>query len=447
MQRNAMHNLVAWKDADDRKPLIIQGVRQVGKTWLMTNFAKQCFPNRSHYFNFDMDPDLCGLFASSRSPDVILEALAFRSGKRITEGSLIIFDEAQACPEAIHALKYFCELRSDLRILLAGSLLGLSLARPKSYPVGKVDFMTLEPLTFTEFLLAQDEHGLVEYLQSRNSFDPIPDLFFNRLCVKFKHYELVGGMPEPACAWCLKQNLEAARAAQTRILTAYINDIESHARSLEYPKIKRIWQSLPQQLSRENKQFRYSIVEERGNARKYGDALQWLMDSRITRAVHRVKGLGIPLSGYEDPAVFKVYAVDVGLLSRLAKIDPEILLEDNPLFREIKGALTENAVLQSLATQMNEAPHYWSSAKPAAEIDFLIDYRGRIIPIEVKSSRSVKSPSLHKFKEIFGDKVELRVRFSLKNLSLDGDLLNIPLFMADEALRLIDLALDSLAEN
>lgn len=445
VKRTAIEKLIRWKDAPDRKPLIIQGVRQVGKTWLMTRFAEEFFSGRFHYYNFDMDADLCQLFEASHSPQVILEALSFRSGKRIEPESLLIFDEAQSCPEVIHSLKYFCELRPDLRILVAGSLLGLSLARPRSYPVGKVDFMTLEPLSFSEFLMAQQENGLVEFLKSWALLEAVPDIFAKPLEAKLRQYELVGGMPEPAAAWCVDQNLQAAQAAQNRILTAYLQDVESHANALDYPKIKRVWQSLPRQLSRQNNQFRYSIVEARSNARKYGDALQWLIDARIARPVHRVNGLGIPLSGYEEPGAFKIYFVDVGLMSSLARIDARTLLEDNPLFREIKGSLTENLILQSLVAQSGESPHYWASVKPQAEVDFLLEHRGELIPVEVKSSRSINSSSLKTFKDQYGDKIRLRVRFSLKNLSLDGDILNIPLFMADEALRLIDLALERLS--
>ena len=445
VKRTAIEKLIRWKDASDRKPLIIQGVRQVGKTWLMTRFAEEFFSGRFHYYNFDMDSDLCQLFESSRSPQVILEALSFRSGKRTEPESLLIFDEAQACPEVIHSLKYFCELRPDLRILVAGSLLGLSLARPRSYPVGKVDFMTLEPLSFTEFLMAQQEDGLVDLLRSWNSLEAVPDIFAKPLTAKARQYELVGGMPEPAAAWCVGQDPQAAQDAQNRILTAYLQDVEAHSRALDYPKIKRVWQSLPRQLSRENNQFRYSIVEERSNARKYGDALQWLIDARIARAVHRVNGLGIPLSGYEEPGAFKIYFVDVGLLSCLARIDAQTLLEDNPLFKEIKGSLTENLVLQSLVNKTGDSLHYWASTRPQAEVDFLLEHRGGIIPVEVKSSRSISSASLKTFKALYGDKIRLRVRFSLKNLSLDGDILNIPIYMADEALRLIDLALGRIA--
>ncbi len=442
MYRLAYQRLVQWMGAVARKPMILRGVRHVGKTRLMAAFAEEFFPNNQHYFNFELQPDLTRIFGASRVPDDILESLAFVSGRPVAPCSLLIFDEAQTCPDAIHALKYFCELRPDLRILLAGSLLGLDFARPKSFPVGKVDFMTLEPMTFTEFLIAQGETSLVELLKTRTVLEPLPEIFFKRLCTKLSHFELVGGMPEPVAAWCLSQDLALVKSAQTRILQSYLADVESHAQALDVPKIKRIWESLPQQLSRENKQFRYSVVEPRSNARRYGDALQWLMDARITRRVHRTKTLGYPLSAYEELNAFKAYFVDTGLLCRLARIDETVLFEDSPSFREMKGALTENLVLQSLVCQYEDAPHYWARTNPSAEVDFLVEQRGRIIPIEVKSSTNISSPSLRKFKEAFGDQVTLRVRLSLRNLSLDGDILNIPLFMVDETKRLIDIALE-----
>lgn len=249
-------------------------------------------------------------------------------------------------------------------------------------------------------------------------------------------------MPEAVDAWCSSRDLTPVRDAQSRILQSYLTDIKTYASAYAATKIKRVWQSLPQQLPRENKQFRYSVVEPRSNARKYGDALQWLMDARITRDVHRVKTLGYPLSAYEEPDAFKAYFVDTGLLCRLARIDESVLLQDNPSFKEMKGSLTENLVLQSLVCQYEDVPHYWARTNPSAEVDFLVQQRGRIIPIEVKSSTNISSPSLRKFKEAFGDQVTLRVRLSLRNLSLDGDILNIPLFMVDETKRLIDIALE-----
>lgn len=444
MQRTAMQKLEEWRQSVHRKPLIIRGVRQVGKTWLMKQFAEEHFAGRSHYLNFDMDPALCELFSTSRSPESILEALSYRSGRPISAGDLIIFDEAQACPEAIHSLKYFCEFRSDLFVLLAGSLLGLQLARPKSYPVGKIDFLTLEPMTFTEFLLAQGETGLVDCLRNWNRFEPLPQLLFEPLSAKLRHYQTVGGMPEAVSAWCERHDLTLARQIQQSIIDTYRQDIASHADTLDIPKIQRIWQSLPRQLSRENNRFRFSEVEPRSNARKYGDALQWLVDARMARCVHRVSVPGIPLSAYEEPGAFKIYFVDIGLFARFAGIEPSVFEDTPALFREMKGSLAENLVLQSLSTQFDEVPCYWSSTRPQAEVDFLVSLDGVIIPIEVKASTNVKSPSLRVFTEKYGDRTPLRVRFSMQNLTFDGNILNIPLFMADEARRLMLLALEKL---
>ena len=442
MRRIAMDKLEAWKLSPHRKPLIIRGVRQVGKTWLMTQFAQKHFEGHYHYLNFDMDPTLCELFKTSRSPKVILETLAYRSGRPIAPGDLIIFDEAQACPEAIHALKYFCELRSDLFVLLAGSLLGLQLARPQSYPVGKVDFLTLEPMNFSEFLLAQGEDGLVDCLRNSSEFEPLPEYLFEPLSTKLLHYQTVGGMPEAVSAWCEKQDLTLARQIQQSVMEAYRQDIFSHASAIDAPKIQRVWQSLPRQLSHENNRFRFSEVEPRSNARKYGDALQWLVDARMARCVHRVSCPGIPLSAYEDPGAFKVYFVDIGLFTRLSGIEPSVFQDAPMLFREMKGSMAENLVLQSLSPQFEESLCYWSMAKPQAEVDFLASLGGIVVPIEVKASTNVKSPSLRAFMDKYGEQIPLRVRFSMQNLNLNGNLLNIPLFMVDEAKRLMLLALE-----
>lgn len=442
MHRTAMDKLEAWKLSSHRKPLIIRGVRQVGKTWLMTRFAQKHFEGHYHYLNFDMDPALCKLFNTSRSPKSILEALAYRSGRPVAPGDLIIFDEAQACPEAIHALKYFCEFRSDLFVLLAGSLLGLQLAHPQSYPVGKVDFLTLEPMTFSEFLLAQGESGLVDALRESSEFEPFPEYLFEPLSTKLLHYQTVGGMPEAVGAWCEKQDLALARQVQQSVIEAYRQDVFSHASAIGAPKIQKIWQSLPRQLSRENNRFKFSEVEPRSNARKYGDALQWLVDARMARCVHRVSCPGIPLSAYEDPGAFKVYFADIGLFTRLSDIDPSVLQDQPMLFREMKGSMAENLVLQSLSAQFEESLCYWSNPRPQAEVDFLASLGGIVVPIEVKASTNVKSPSLRLFMNKYGEQIPLRVRFSMQNLSLNGDILNIPLFMVDEARRLMLLALE-----
>lgn len=286
--------------------------------------------------------------------------------------------------------------------------------------------------------------GLANFLDECGEIKQIPDIIFDSMVEALKKYEIIGGMPEPVSAWCLNTNISEVRKIQQDILTTYIEDVRSHASSVDAPKILRIWQTLPQILSREQKRFQYSIIEPRSNARKYGDALQWLIDSRLVRVVHRINGFGVPISAYEDPAAFKVYVVDVGLLSRLSKIEPDIILKGSDIFREHKGALTENMVLQSLSTQFESSPLYWSMVNPSYEVDFLLETGGIIVPVEVKSSTNVKSRSLAKFKSLHTNDLPLRVRFSLNNLSMDGDLLNIPLFMMDDASRLIDIALKSL---
>ena len=297
MQRLVTKKLYEWKDSAFRKPLILRGVRQVGKTWLMMDFAKKAFPDKFLYLNFDSDERLGELFSQTKDPDEILKTLSFIFGKNIEDGSLLILDEIQACPDVIHSLKYFQEKRPGLYVLSAGSLLGLSLAKPRSYPVGKVEFLDIEPMTFKEFLMADSETvGLANFLDECGEIKQIPDIIFDSMVEALKKYEIIGGMPEPVSAWCLNTNISEVRKIQQDILTTYIEDVRSHASSVDAPKILRIWQTLPQILSREQKRFQYSIIEPRSNARKYGDALQWLIDSRLVRVVHRINGFGVPIS-------------------------------------------------------------------------------------------------------------------------------------------------------
>mgnify|MGYP001233498214 CR=1 FL=1 len=448
MQRTVMQKLFEWKNSAFRKPLILRGVRQVGKTWIMQNFAQEAFAERYLYINFDSDEQLGSLFAQTKDPDKILRVLSFTYGKTIEDGWLLILDEIQNCPDAIHSLKYFQEKRPGVFVLAAGSLLGLSLAKPRSYPVGKVEFLDIEPMSFKEFLLARPESvGLAQFLDHWDELEAVPDVIFDPMIESLKMYEIVGGMPEAVSAWCLQSDITQVRKIQQDILYTYIEDIRSHASSFDAPKILRIWQTLPQILSREQKRFQYSLVEPRSNARKYGDALQWLIDAKLVRPVHRINGFGLPLSAYEDSAAFKLYLVDVGLLTRLSKVEPNIILNGSSVFREHKGALSENMILQSLSAQFESAPMYWSMTNPSYEVDFLLETHGIIVPIEVKSSTNVTSKSLKKFKSLHEKDLPLRVRFSINNLKLDGDLLNIPIFMADETGRLIDLALKKINAN
>ncbi len=445
MKRFILDKLLSWKKTSYRKPLILKGVRQVGKTWILKEFGRQFYDNVA-YFNFDENPELKQFFQITKDPNRILQNLMLASSQRIEpEKTLIIFDEVQDCPEVINSLKYFCENAPQYHIASAGSLLGISLAKPSSFPVGKVNFMQIDPMSFTEFLLANGDENLVEYLQSVQSIEPIPEAFFNPLSEKLKMYYVTGGMPESVLMWTQARDVNAMQEALSAIIEAYERDFAKHPETAEFPKISMIWKSIPSQLARENKKFLYKVVKEGARAREYEDALQWLVDARLVHKVFRSSAPGLPLSAYDDLSAFKIYLVDVGLLRRLSQLAPTAFGEGNRLFTEFKGALTENFVLQTLLTQFEVMPRYWSQVNPSYEVDFLIQRDNDIFPIEVKAETNTKSKSLKKFKELFGELVKLRIRFSLDNLKLDGDILNIPLFMADQTDRLIGLALKELS--
>ena len=381
MERFILKKLLDWKDSPYRKPLILKGVRQVGKTWILKEFGKRYYENTA-YFNFDENEEYKQFFETTKDVDRILQNLMLASGQKIVpEKTLIIFDEVQDCPKVINSMKYFCENAPQYHIACAGSLLGIALAKPSSFPVGKVNFMQIDPMTFSEFLIANGDDNLAAYLESVDSIDLIPDAFFNPLYEKLKMYYVTGGMPESVLMWT--------------------------------------------------------------EAREYENALQWLVDARLVYKIYRSSAPGLPVAAYDDLSAFKIYLVDVGLLRRLAQLAPTAFGEGNRLFTEFKGALTENFVLQTLITQFEVIPRYWTQTNPPYEVDFLIQRENDIFPVEVKSEANTSSKSLKKFKELFPDKVKLRVRFSLDNLKLDDDMLNIPLFMADQADRLIGLALEA----
>ena len=374
--------------------------------------------------------------------DRILQNLMLASGENIApEKTLIIFDEVQDCPKVINSMKHFCENAPQYHIACAGSLLGITLAKPSSFPVGKVNFMQIDPMTFTEFLFANGDENLANYLESVDTLEPIPEAFFNPLQEKLKMYYVTGGMPESILMWTEARDVSAMQEALSGIIDAYERDFAKHPNVSEFPKLSMIWKSIPSQLAKENKKFLYKVVKPGARAREYEDALQWLVDARLVHKIYRSTAPGLPMSAYDDIAAFKISMVDVGLLRRLAQLAPTAFGEGNRLFTEFKGALTENFVLQTLLTQFEVVPRYWSQNNPPYEVDFLIQRENDIIPIEVKSETNIAGKSLRKFKELFPDQVKLRVRFSLNNLKLDDDVLNIPLFMADHADRLIGLAL------
>jgi len=442
-----MQKLLDWKNSKYRKPLILKGVRQVGKTWLLKEFAK-CHYKNIAYFNFDEHPEYKQFFESTKDVERILQNLMMASGEIIKQDTpqdtLIVFDEIQECYNALNALKYFCENTPHYHVACAGSLLGIALSKPASFPVGKVDFLEIMPMTFTEFLMANGDVNFVNYMKDLDSIEQIPEAFFNPLYEKLKMYFVTGGMPESVRSWTQDRDVELMQQVLSNILGAYERDFAKHPDPKDFPKISLVWKSIPSQLARENKKFIYKAIKEGARAREYEYALQWLCDASLTYKIYRSSAPGLPISAYDDLSAFKLYMVDVGLLRRLSLLAPSAFGEGNRLFAEFKGALSENYVLQALQNQFEAMPRYWAVDNPKYEVDFLIQRENDILPVEVKSENNVESKSLKKYKEKYGNKVKLRIRFSLNNLRLDDDMLNIPLFMADYADVIIGKALEQL---
>ena len=435
MKRTIMKSLSEWCASKRRKPLVLRGARQVGKTWVLEEFGKN-FPGGCVRFNFDKNPEYAQFFQSTKDVKRILQNLAMASGQRITPDTLIIFDEIQACGAALNSLKYFKEDAPEYYVASAGSLLGLQLS--SGFPVGQVDFLEMGPMTFTEFLYADGADNFADYLASVNEFTPVPDAFFTPLTEKLKHYFITGGMPESVLVWTEDKDPREVDSVLTDIIYSYESDFGKHAAPEDVPKIRYIWQSLPSQLAKENKKFLYSVVKPGARAREYENALNWLKDADIVSKVNRITKPGLPVSAYDDLSAFKIYAVDVGLLRRLSHLPTTAFVEQNRLFTEFKGALTENFVHQSLKRHFEVAPRYWSEAP--YEVDFLVQRGDDIIPIEAKAGESIKSTSLKRYAKNYEEETPLMIRLSMRNLSFDGKLLNVPLFMVDELDRLVGLA-------
>ncbi len=434
MLRLIKDDLTSWRESKYRKPLLLLGARQVGKTWALEDFGKD-FPDGFVRINFDHDIDYKDFFRSSKDVKRIIQNLSFATGRKITPGTLLIFDEIQECPDALNSLKYFCEDAPEYYVAGAGSLLGLLLA--SGFPVGKVDFLGMGPMTFEEFLLASGEKSLFDFIKSVDRIDRVPLPFHNRLTELLKIYYVTGGMPEVVNLWVNEQNSSIVDKKQSDILMAYERDFAKHAEKSDVPKITLIWDSLPSQLSKENKKFLYSAVKEGARAREYENALMWLKNAELIKKVPRISKPELPLSAYEDLSAFKIYMGDVGLLRRHSMLSSTAFAEQNRLFTEFKGALTENFVLQSLINMPDVRPYYWTDY--VHEVDFIIQIENEVFPIEVKAAENVVSKSLKAYRSKFEKQTALGVRISLKNLSLDGTVLNVPLYMTDELLRLIKL--------
>jgi predicted AAA+ superfamily ATPase len=436
MERSLQQTLIAWKNHPKRLPLILQGARQVGKTYIMKWFGQQEF-ERFTYFNFDERPELKDFFTLNKDVDRIINALSLISGNPINESSLIIFDEIQECPDALNTLKYFAEKRPDIPIICAGSLLGIVLNSGTSFPVGKVSFLSLSPLTFRE-VIPNWRKELFQYLEQIKTIEPIPTYFFSDLLDQFKIYMVTGGMPAVLNAFNEERSFEACEQVLQNLIISYHGDFAKHPIMSDVAKIGQVFNSLPSQLARENKKFVYQLVRTGARAREYEDAIQWLNRAGMVHQVHLISKPAIPMQAYIDLSAFKLYAFDVGIMRKMAKLSPLVYSEGNRLFTEFKGAMIENYILQSLISQFSDVPTYWTSGN-SAEVDFLIQYNNEIIPIEVKSDENIKSRSLQVFNQKYQPK--LRIRYSLKNLSYQEGLLNIPHFMSDYTKELVDIIL------
>jgi predicted AAA+ superfamily ATPase len=432
MVRDLQASLENWKNATVRLPLIIQGARQVGKTYLMKWFGQNHFNNFA-YFNFDERPELKDFFSINKDVNRILDSLSLISGLTINSNTLLVLDEIQECPEALNTLKYFAEKRPDIPIVCAGSLLGIYLNSGNSFPVGKVSFLTLHPFTFKEILPYWNPQ-LSLYLKQLNNIEPLPDYFYNDLLNQFKKYLTTGGMPAVLNTFKLENSFEACESVLQNLILSYHGDFAKHPIMSDVAKIGQVFNSLPSQLSRENKKFVYQLVRTGARAREYEDAIHWLVRSGLVHQVKLISKPGIPLSAYDDDSAFKLYALDVGIIRKIAKLSPMAYMEGSRLFTEFKGAMIENYVLQSLVTQFEVLPRYWASGN-TAEVDFVLQYQNEIIPVEVKSDENVKSRSLTEFQRKYNPK--LRIRYSLKNLSYRDGLLNIPHFIADYTFEII----------
>ncbi len=424
MYRSTIEKLYKWKTSKYRKPLIIEGARQVGKTWLMKEFGKQAYEN-TIYINFDSNSKMADLFATDLDIERLILGIELYSGKKINpDNTLLIFDEVQEVPRALTSLKYFYENAPQYHIVCAGSLLGIALHQGTSFPVGKVDFLKLYPLSFSEFLMATGNERFAELLKSQD-YEMITK-FKQTYIEALKLYYFVGGMPEAVLNFAENKDFNVVREIQKRILTAYEQDFSKHAPNEIVPKLRMVWNSIPSQLAKENKKFVYGLVREGGRARDYETAIMWLSDCGLVHKVSRVNAAGIPLKAYEDLKAFKLFIVDVGLLSCMVGLRQSTLIEGNDLFIEFKGALTEQYVCQQLKTIEDLGVYYYTNDRGTCEIDFVVDTGEKIVPVEVKAETNLKAKSLKTYRERYNPK--LLIRTSMSDYKKEDWLLNLPLY-------------------
>ncbi len=424
MKRTATEKLYRWKESRNRKPLIIEGARQVGKTWLMKDFGMSAYSD-TVYINFDSNSVMAELFSSDLDTNRLIMGLEIYSGKKINpSNTLIIFDEVQEVPRALSSLKYFYENAPQYHIIAAGSLLGIALHEGTSFPVGKVDFLKLSPLSFEEFLSATDRGKYAELLSERDFslITPFRQIYIDAL----KQYFFVGGMPEAVECFAETHDFAEVRSIQSRILSAYEQDFSKHAPKEIVPRLRMVWNSIPSQLARENKKFVYGLLREGGRAKEFESAIMWLSDCGLVHKVSRVNAAGIPSSAYEDLKAFKLFSLDVGLLCCMSGLRERTLLDGSRLFVEFKGALTEQYVCQQLKTEENLKIYYYSNDKGSCEVDFIVDNGEDIIPLEVKAETNLKSKSLKAYRDKYSPRIA--VRASMADYREEDGLLNLPLY-------------------
>ena len=423
LKRNAIADLKKWKDDAERKPLVIRGARQVGKTWLMREFGQTCY-DHFVYFNFDEEDELKSIFETNKNPQRIVELLSMVAGEKILPGeTLIIFDEVQECPEALNTLKYFKEKANDYHVIAAGSLLGTLLAQPKSYPVGMVNLLDLYPLTYDEFLEATDP-ALYAYYENIQKDQPIEDIFHNRLLDAYNNYLIIGGMPECVTSWVNYKDPARVSQIQRELIEIYENDFSNHNGKVNSGRILMVFRSIVSQLAKSNEKFIYGAVRQGGRARDFEEAIEWLVSAGMLNRVYNVAKMEHPLSAFDKLDQFKLFLFDTGLLKHMAGIDNSAILLKNDY--QFKGPLTENYLLQQLRGQFEVEPRYFSAKN--SKIDFVLQKGMEIIPVEVKGGEDKSAPSFKRY--VSEHHPEYALRFSKRGYRKDGEIINIPLYLA-----------------
>jgi len=424
MYRTALEELYKWKEKKNRKPLIIRGARQVGKTWLMKEFGSAAYEN-CVYVSFDNNRAMRELFSADLNVTRLITGIELYAGHKIEPSStLIIFDEVQEVPQALSSLKYFNEDAPQYQIISAGSLLGVALHQGTSFPVGKVEFLDLFPLSFSEFMLAMGKEQFKSLLD-QGDFS-MASTFKQEYIDLLKYYYFVGGMPEVVLSFFENRDFNEVREIQGRIILTYEQDFSKHAPNETVPRIRMLWNSIPSQLTKENKKFMYGLIKEGARAREYEYALMWLNDCGLVHKVHRVTAPNLPLKAYEDLKAFKLFMADIGILSCMTRLRQDVLLDGNDLFKEFKGALTEQYVLQQLKTIRGIEAYYWTNDRNTAEVDFLLDTGNQVVPLEVKAEVNLQSKSLKAFADKY--KPPVSVRSSMTDYKRESWLINLPLY-------------------